>query len=274
MATVHERLNSLESNLAQRIETVIKLVSPSVAKENRQLPSLDQHWSLTVSRSSADLIDRIDENAQYDELQDADEAGKRGVVVTDGFVERFYAETSTYSYFTQARAMVGRLLEQNENNGSAPTEFQDRLSLKEVSRLFETYVMPSYHPEDMFVDDNAPLELPPRELLEGSLEFYLKKPGIEPPLFESATISAAVHQQYNAKTADLDESWILCFNSIALQAMGWIAKDVRSGRPAFSGMDDDTFSSLLMNINRGFARIEKFRALRMVNVQALLLLVC
>lgn len=220
-----------------------------------------------------DFADCTYEAAESEQVRQRNVADQCGVILSDGSAEIFYGETSTYSHFIHARQSVKQMLEQQENDESSSAAFELKSCFEEVRRLYDTCAMPSYYQEDVDVDDNALLELPPRELLEASVDFYLKSPRIEPPLFQQETLSAAMNEQYTANASQLDESWVLCFNSIILQSMGWVSKIVRNDSPVINCIDDRTLSFLLANTNRALRKIEMFCGLRMVNVQALLLLV-
>lgn len=211
------------------------------------------------------------------------------IIVNDGPVERFYGESSTYSHLVRSRNLVEKLLLAGRNRG--PNEGSSRRDsirgspalpglvtgdpsiLTEVQRKYDSFSGTSKFKEHFEVGDHKPLELPPRQELEDAIKLFLSDHSLEPPLFHQQTLNNAVDEQYQIGRLETDESWALCFNNIILRSSAWKSRTIRVNSFAISSVDDNVHSLLLANANRALRQLERFCVLRMVNVQALFLLV-
>ena len=211
------------------------------------------------------------------------------IIVNDGSVERFYGESSTYSHLVRSRNLVEKLLHTGRNRG--PHEGCNRrdsirgspalpdlvtgdpLILAEVQRKYDSFTGTSKFKEYFEVGDDKSLELPPRQGLEDAIKLFLSEHSLEPPLFHKQTLDNAVDEQYQKGRLEADESWVLCFNNIILRSSAWKSRMIRLNSFAIPSVDDNVHSLLLANANRALRQLERFCVLRMVNIQALFLLV-
>lgn len=211
------------------------------------------------------------------------------IIVNDGPVERFYGESSTYSHLVRSRNLVEKLLHAGRNRG--PNEGSSRRDsihdspalpgvitgdpsiFAEVQRKYDLFSGTSKFKEYFEIGDDKPLELPPRQELEDAIKLLLSEHSLEPPLFHKQTLDGAVEEQYQLGRLEVDESWILCFNNIILRSSAWKSRMIRVNSFATTSVNDNVHSLLLANANRALRQLERFCVLRMVNVQALFLLV-
>ena len=147
----------------------------------------------------------------------------------------------------------------------------DMSVLNELQRRYDSFSGTSNFKEHFEVGDDLPLELPPRREVEDAIELYLSEHSLEPPLFQKQSLLTAVEEQY--AIGGNDESWTLCFNNIILRTSAWKSRNFRINSFATSRVDDKTLSLLLTNANRALRELERFCLLRLVNIQALFLLV-
>ncbi|KAF5866883.1 hypothetical protein ETB97_008687 [Aspergillus alliaceus] len=119
-------------------------------------------------------------------------------------------------------------------------------------------------------DDGVTPTLPPRTLLEASIQPYFTYISSFLPIYERETVIAAISDQYAADSPDL--VWIISFNSIALQALDAklvAAKDIES--IGYGGiLEDALLYQLRMNLRRCYCNLEKLAHPSLVNAQALL----
>ncbi len=271
------------------MEVLTDLVSQSV-KDPR---STGAH----SSRISPEITNDLDNSDLEDEPPSSpcspDSSGTRpyppSIIVNDGPVERFYGESSTYSHLVRSRNLVEKLLFAGRNRG--PNEGSSRRDsirgspalpglvtgdpsvITEVQRKYDSFSGTSKFKEYFEIDDDKPLELPPRQELEDAIKLFLSDHSLEPPLFHKQTLDNAVDEQYQTGRLEADESWALCFNNIILRSSAWKSRTIRVNSFALPSVDDNVHSSLLANANRALRQLERFCVLRMVNVQALFLLV-
>lgn len=204
-------------------------------------------------------------------------------------MERFYGALSTYSLLIQSRKLVERLL--NSDRPQSPKQGLTRVNsmrssptspgsingppsvVAELRRKYDSFSGTSKFKEHFEVGDDRPLELPPRQELEDAIEIFLSEHTLEPPIFHKQTITNAVSEQYDADRSKVDESWVLCFSAIILRSSALKSRSFRANTFATPSVDEKVLSLLFANANTALRQMERFCALRMVNVQALLLLV-
>ena len=271
------------------MEHLTDLVSQSVTD-----PRATQARSLKTSPETSNDLDLSDlDDGPPSGLGSPDGSRTRprspSIIVNDGPVERFYGESSTYSHLVRSRNLVEKILCAERDRGSnvgphrrdsirgspAPPNLVtgDPSIFAEVQRRHDSFSGTSKFKEYFEVGDGKPLELPPRQELGDSINLLLSEPSLEPPLFHKETLENAVNEQYQIGRLEVDESWVLCFNNIILRSSAWKSRTIRVNSFATPGVNDDVHSLLLVNANRALRQLERFCVLRMVNVQALCLLV-
>ncbi|KAL9041675.1 MAG: hypothetical protein Q9214_004025, partial [Letrouitia sp. 1 TL-2023] len=282
VAAFNGRLGTIEQSLTH----LTKLVSRSVQ---------DSCGRSRSSRSSPEAVNCLTDSDLEDELSsgrstpDSSRTGicSPSIIVNDGPMERFYGALSTYSLLIHSRNLVERLL--NPDRQQSPkqglTRFNSMRSspvspsingspsvFAELRRKYDSFSGTSKFKEHFGVGDDRPLELPPRQELEDAIEFFLSEHTLEPPIFQKKTVTNAVSEQYDADRSKIDESWILCFSAIILRSSALKSRSFRANTFATPSVDDKVLSLLFANANTALRQMERFCALRMVNVQALLLL--
>ena len=279
VATVNGRLGQIEQNLTHRMEVLTDLVSQSVPNSR----STQSH----SSGISAEVADDLDDSNL--DAEPPSGPSSPSIIVNDGPVERFYGESSTYSHLVQSRNLVEKLLYTGRNRGldegssgrnsicASPAlpnlVTGDPSIFTEVQRKYDSFSGTSNFKEYFEVGDDRPLELPPRQELEDAIKLFFSDDGLEPPLFHKQTLDNAVDEQYQVGRLKADESWVLCFNNIILRSSIWKSRMIRVNSFALPNISDNVHSLLLANANRALRQLERFCVLRLVNVQALFLLV-
>ncbi|KAI4159534.1 MAG: hypothetical protein LQ342_006535 [Letrouitia transgressa] len=283
VAAFNGRLGTIEQSLTH----LTKLVSRSVQDSCGRSRSL---------RSSPEAVNGLTDSDLEDELSsgqstpDSSRTGIRSpsIIVNDGPMERFYGALSTYSLLIRSRNLVERLLnpdrQQSPKQGltrvnsmrsspASPSSINGSPSVfAELRRKYDSFSGTSKFKEHFEVGDDRPLELPPRQELEDAIDIFLSEHTLEPPIFQKKTVMNAVSEQYDASRSKVDESWILCFSAIILRSSALISRSFRANTFATPSVDDKVLSLLFANANTALRQMERFCALRMVNVQALLLL--
>ena len=286
------RLSTVERSLGRRLDILTDLVSGSIRDPGRTWPqSAISSPALANDLTTSDL-----EDEPLSGQEGPDSSGSRSnsasIVVNDGPVERFYGESSTYSHLIHSRKLVEEMLNAGKQHNPNPPQVSKghdhrRLSprpsssvtggpsiFSEVQRRFDSFSGTSKFKEHFDVGDDRPLELPPRRDLEDAIEVYLAEQGLEPPLFQRQKLIDAVSEQYQIGRLEADESWTLCFNNIVLRSSTWKSRTFRvNSFFAASNMDENILSSLLANANKALRQLERFCVPRLVNIQALFLLV-
>ena len=268
------------------------LVSESIKDSGRTRPR--SATSLPECANDLTISDLEDEPLSGQERPDNAESRPTfpSIVVNDGPVERFYGESSTYSHLIHSRKLVEEMLDAGKQHGSSSNQTSKGRNTRrpsprpsnfvtgglsvfaEVQRRFDSFSGTSKFKEHFDIGDDKPLELPPRQDLEDAIEVYMTEQSLEPPLFQKQTLIDAVGEQYQVDYLEADESWTLCFNNIILRSSTWRSRTFRvNSFFAAPNMDENILSSLLANANKALRQLERFCVPRMVNVQALFLLV-
>ena len=278
----------MEQSLTNRMEILTDLVSQSVKDPGRTRP----HSSRSPPEVNDYPISYLDDEPPSGQsTPDSYGTGLHSlsIIVNDGPVERFYGALSTYSHLVRSRNLVEQLLTAGRHHspGKGPHRHKSTCSsptpsdivagnpstFAEVQRRYDSFSGTSKFKEYFEIGDDKPLELPPRQELEDAIEMFLSEHSLEPPLFQRQTLVDAVGEQYNVNRLGADESWVLCFNNIILRSSAWKSRTFRVNSFAGPSVDDNTLSLLLANANRALRQLERFCVLRMINVQALFLLV-
>jgi hypothetical protein len=106
--------------------------------------------------------------------------------------------------------------------------------------------------------------LPPRQFISVMLDSFLKQADYSTDIFSRQTIYEAVERVYKEPSSPISEPWALCFNLIILLTLG-------AEHPVHS---NDPFVRAILQAAHAAARNPSFfMSLRLVNVQALALLV-
>ena len=206
------------------------------------------------------------------------------VVVDNSNEVYYYGACSTVSLFADARSAVNQLLAYNQrlmseqlfakSNGHTSTTSivypaLDTPPLTTLLRTYKSYHLPDPRRQDLG-SDGEPLSLPPQSLLQSCLDFWYANTELEMPLFEKSTLLGAMQQQ--CSDSQRDDAWTLCFNNIILQSMSRRSKFMYSDADD-NDMSGSIFESLMMNVKRALQDLTRFARPRLVNVQAMVLLV-
>ena len=157
---------------------------------------------------------------------------------------------------------------------SSPSPSRLQSTIAEIQRKYEAANQAIGRLDDSVEADGEPPGLPPRSLLEASLEYYFDQSCLKLVIFQKETIARAIEQQYAPGGRSSDCAWISCFNSLIVLSLSCKSKMVRNFRSlTHHSSDEDLLATLLINSKRAIAMIEMFKEPRLVNLQALFLLV-
>ena len=277
-----KRLNAIDgttSDLVQRVDLLIGLVS-----KNAIYTGPPRY--ISIDPQNVELCDLADDETGVDKqiaLESPDDllsTGTPNVVVDNDGGERFYGGSSTFSLFTGARRTVRDILTSCSVSATA-SEIDFPISrpvLIEIQQQYDTYQFPPPYQEKDLGAISQRLELPPRSLLDASLDIYFDTVSLETPIFQRRSFSALIDNQYSASASELDGACISCFNSVILQSVGFHSVGWKSSylQPKCSFADsvkDDLLGSLLDNSKRALQNTDQFFKPRIINIQAMLSLV-
>lgn len=127
--------------------------------------------------------------------------------------------------------------------------------------------------------DGRPISLPPQELLEDFVKVYFDQINWMLPLFHKDSFLQNLRRSYELGP-EANGAWILCFNSIMLLILNNRALGAsKKGDDPESILVDDTMAADLIkplhaNFKRGLNDLQSLLEPSLVNVQALILMVC
>lgn len=123
-----------------------------------------------------------------------------------------------------------------------------------------------------------PPKLPPKGLLDASLDTYFRQVNPTLPVFDEDSFYDNVHRNYEAGSDHAHWAWIMCFNNVILQTLDARTASSFTKRPqnkASSPLDMEAkiLSPFLINLRRAIGRLDCFHQPSLVSVQALMSMV-
>ena len=128
--------------------------------------------------------------------------------------------------------------------------------------------------------ETSPPKLPPKGLLDASLESYFRQVNSTLPIFDEDSFCDNMHKNYEAGSDQANQAWIMCFNNVILQTLNArtassFTKKPRnkSSSPLRADMEAKILSPFLINLRRAVGRLDCFHQPSLVSVQALMSMV-
>lgn len=125
--------------------------------------------------------------------------------------------------------------------------------------------------------EQLPPKLPPKGLLDASLESYFSQVNSTLPVFDKDSFYDNIHKNYEAGSDQTNWAWIMCFNNVILQILdAKIASNFTKkpqNKASSPDMEAKILSPFLMNLRRAIGRLECFHQPSLVTVQALMSMV-
>ena len=222
-----------------------------------------------------------------EQSSDSDAESSHIVVTDDTGLERSYGPFSTYALFAGVRKSVDKCLGRHASLTSSPSSRRGssatysspsptrlQSAIAEIQGKYEAAGQATRRLKDSVEPNGNPLALPARSLLEASLEYYFDQSYLKLVIFQRETIARAIEQQYAPSGLGADHAWISCFNSLVVLSLSCKSKMVRNFRSLnHHSSDEDLLVTPLINSKSAIAMTEIFDKPRLVNLQALFLLV-
>lgn len=174
-------------------------------------------------------------------------------------------------------------LESNLNSQAPLTmhEGPDKTTTRECLATMEN-ISKSLQADDAWdlSGESLPPKLPPKGLLDASLESYFRHVNPTLPIFDEDSFYDNMHKNYEAGSDQASRAWIMCFNNVILQTLNSRTASSFTKKPqnkASSPLSADTekeiLTPFLINLRRAAGRIDYFHKPSLVSVQALLSMV-
>lgn len=142
-------------------------------------------------------------------------------------------------------------------------------------KKLDEFPFQSRRPEPPVLGDTNPVTTPPRLLANLFIPGYLKNINPRTPIFDEAELQSAIEAHYSEEHSPRDNTaWALIINNIVLLELGLEIQATRASPSNSRGMNDDILPSFLKNCDRAIANLAAFSTPSLVNVQALITLVC
>lgn len=128
--------------------------------------------------------------------------------------------------------------------------------------------------------DSLPPKLPPKGLLDASLESYFRQINPSLPVFDEESFYDNIHKIYEAGSDQANRAWIMCFNNVILQTLN--ARTVsrftkkpqsKATSPLSADVETEILTPFLTNLKRAVGRLDYFHRPSVVSVQALMSMV-
>ena len=123
-----------------------------------------------------------------------------------------------------------------------------------------------------------PPKLPPKGLLDASLESYFHQVNPTLPVFDEDFFYENVHKNYEAEPDQAHWAWITCFNNVILQTLdarttSSLTKKLQNKASSPLDIEAKILSPFLINLRRAIGRLDCFYQPTLVSVQALISMV-
>ena len=196
--------------------------------------------------------------------------------------EQHYGTSSLASLFGDIDSLLGAISDKeidhvNGQSGARPSSAG--AALQRVSALQNTTKSMVSHDSLDLSGENLPLVLPPKGLLEATLNFYFDQVNPMLPVFQRHSFCENVQRSYEIPSHQIDEAWILCINNIILQTLNTESLDFFN-KPDDTGnvihgeaTETELLKSLAINFRRGLGKLTSLLEPKLVNVQALITMV-
>lgn len=128
--------------------------------------------------------------------------------------------------------------------------------------------------------ESLPPKLPPKGLLDASLESYFRQVNPALPVFDEDSFYNNINKNYEAGSDQANRAWIMCFNNVILQTLN--AKTASSftkkpqsqeSSPLSADTETTILTPFLVNLRRAVGRLDYFHKPSLVSVQALMSMV-
>ena len=128
--------------------------------------------------------------------------------------------------------------------------------------------------------ESLPPKLPPKALLDASLESYFRQVNPTLPVFDEDSFYDNIHKNYEAGSDQANRAWIMCFNNVILQTLN--ARTASSftkkpqnnaSSPLSADLEAKILTPFLINLRRAVCRLDYFHKPSLVSVQALMSMV-
>ncbi len=178
--------------------------------------------------------------------------------------ERYFRSISLASLMWEAHCIV------DTRNVSAKTPSNSQ-SLSESSRqLLACCSDISVRDQVDLSHDGLPLVLPPKFILDATVEpFFSEIHGLM-PIFNRQNFDAKLEAIYAGRSTGSDRAWTMCFNNIVLLTL--MPKTIQSQKQ-HTHMDAGLVKSFLDNLRRGYQHLDEFLRPTLCNVQVLITMV-
>lgn len=125
-----------------------------------------------------------------------------------------------------------------------------------------------------------PPKLPPKDLLDASLESYFRQVNPTLPVFDEDSFYANMHKNYESGSDQANWAWIMCFNNVIFQTLDARTASSftkmpqnKASSPLRADMEAEILTPFLINLRRAIGRLDCFHQPSLVNVQALMSMV-
>ena len=128
--------------------------------------------------------------------------------------------------------------------------------------------------------ESIPPKLPPKGLLDASLDSYFRQVNPMLPIFDEDSFYDNIHKIYEAGSDQADRAWIMCINNVILQildaktASSFTKKPpYKTSSPLSADVEMEILTPFLTNLGRAVGRLDYFHKPSLVSVQALMSMV-
>ena len=195
--------------------------------------------------------------------------------------KQYYGSSSLLSLLREIQSLLQNYMRDDQDRRINTSVMSQDESLEEFLTITQNLANSMTTNSSMDLsNDGLSLVLPHKGLLDAFIEPYFSQINWMLPVFRKDVFCDNVRKIYAGDPRQADSAWIVCFNIIILQTLNARALDLsrkfgsRAGNSIGDAMEAELARSFILNARPGLDKLERFLEPRLVNVQALISMVC
>ena len=257
------RLDNIDHTMLQ-VKTVVDSATAKPLSMNHDASSVAMY-----------MMDAANGHARSKRFNETSVSTTKHYLVND----HHYGTSSLASLFNEIQELIDTRMTNKKDSVSANGSTSPLESLQECQLALHNIAKTiTYHDSLDVPGEDLPPTLPPREVLEAKVESYFSQANSILPVFRKSAFCENIQRIYTAATDQADIAWIICFNNIILQTLSADTiqhpdESDESHVTQRNSPEKELLQPLLVNYRRGLKRTDRLLEPKLVNVQALLLMV-
>lgn len=189
--------------------------------------------------------------------------------------ERIYSYPAAIPLLVSLSKQLAQVLAERggQQDGGVDAIVKDPALRIALRRQLQNFPLPQCQ-QPVVASDHKPITTPPRFLVDLFVNNFLRNINIRFPIFEETLLYRAIDTYYSGESSGDSSAWTSIFNNIVLIGLGFEVQVAEATQSNIRNMNNDLLPSFLQNCDRALADLDSFTCPSIINVQALIMLVC